>query len=75
MFNKQREVNKMAKAYALVTGDKVDVLPGATIREVVGVQKERNRFAPLVRAKVYEVRYDVAKNGSVENVKLGKYVF
>lgn len=74
MFNKQREVNKMAKAYALVTGDKVEVLPGATIREVAGLQKERNKFAPIARAKVYEARYE-NKDGDITHVRLGKYVF
>lgn len=68
------ELKQAALAYALVTGDKVEVLPGATIREVAGLQKERNKFAPIVRAKVYETRYE-NKDGGITHVRLGKYVF
>ena len=75
MFNKQREVNKMTKAYALVTGDKVEVQLDKSIRDVAQLQAQRNRHAPSIRAKVYEVRYDNVGDGKLANVRLGKYVF
>ena len=74
MFN-TNEVSKMAKGYALVTGDKVEVMVGKTIRDVAAIQARLNRFAPLTRTKVYEARFEYVSMGRLENVKLGKYVF
>ena len=65
----------MTKAYALVTGDKIEIQDGKSIREVAQIQTQRNRYAPNVRAKVYEVRYDSVGAGKHANVRLGKYVF
>lgn len=65
----------MAKAYALVTGDKIEIQDDKSIREVAQLQSECNRYAPSVRAKVYEVRFDNVGEGKRANVRLGKYVF
>ncbi len=74
MFNKFGEAEMATKGFALVAGDKVEVLVGASLIEAMKRAQLANRYAPLHRAKVAHCTFEYAGMGKVEYVKLGRFV-
>ncbi len=74
MFNKLGETKMAAKGFALVAGDKVEVLVGASLLEAIKRAQLANRYAPLERARVAHCTFEYAGMGRVEYVKLGRFV-
>lgn len=64
----------MTKGFALVVGDKVEVLVGKSLTNSMEIVQRLNRNNPLERAELKHCHFIYAGRGMVEHVKLGRTV-
>lgn len=64
----------MTKGFALVQGDKVEVLVGKTLVDSLEIARRLNRNNPLKRAEIKHCNFIYAGRGMVEYVKVGRSV-
>ena len=67
--------NTHSNGYAIVSGKKVTVMVGMTLREIMGETQRLNRCAPINPARVYRATYLYEGLGKISDIKLGKAIY